>query len=413
MKKDTILNWEKVVEQGFGNRSNICVWSLAKYKDYLYAGTMNFKNGCQVYRSKSGNKGSWKQVNPDGFGNKESTGARNMIVYKNLLWVVTFSPEIGAQVWVTNGEKSDKNDLIIWKKANINAFGKVGLIYASRATVIFKDKLYVGTQVKSGLPQIYRYDGNTDFDKIEPNNWSLINKDMDNSMHNIPRFSLIGKMVNFKTQDGKEYIYVGMYPEIAGKLRNLKRVFKPSVLMQMIEFFTLLRCNIYRYDGVKWEKIAKPGFGKLNVMTMSSVVLNNNIYFGTTNIFGSEIWKSKDGNNWIRVMKKGFNNPFNISVYRLHTFENKLIVGLQNQWMGCQIWASVNDDPLNNKDFIQIASYGLSEFKSINPLKLKQDGIRFFETFNGQLYAGTASNYNIFMDKNIGPGCEIWRIGHL
>jgi len=406
-------NWEKVVSQGFENRNNICVWSMAKYKDYLYVGTMNFIDGCQVYRSKSGDKKSWKQVNLNGFGEKGSTGARNMIVYNNLLWVVTFSPKIGVQVWVTNGENSEKSGLNTWKKANLNGFGKGDNTFASRAMMVFKNRLFIGTQVKKGFPQIFRYDGQIDFDKIEPENWTWINKDYQNNMKNIPDFSVIGKMINFKTQDGKEYIYTGVYPEIAAKLVSLNRLLNPVVLMKVIQFFTLLRCNIYRYDGNNWEIIGKPGFGKFNVMAMSSVVFNSNIYFGTTNIFGSEIWKSKDGNNWIRIMKKGFNNPMNISVYRLHTFKNRLIVGMQNQWMGCQIWASKKENPLKNSDFVQISRNGMSNLRNINPLKLKQDGIRFFETFKGQLYAGTASNINIFKENTNGPGCEIWRISHL
>ena len=386
---------------------------MAKYKDYLYVGTMNFIDGCQVYRSKSGDKKSWKQVNLNGFGEKGATGARNMIVYNNLLWVVTFSPKVGAQVWVTNGENSEKSGLITWKKANLDGFGKEDNILASRAMVIFKKKLYVGTQVKKGFPQIFRYDGQIDFDKIEPKNWTRINNEYHNNVKNIPDFSLIGKMVNFKTQDGTEYIYVSVYPEIAAKLARLYRLYNPVVLMNVIQFFTLLRCNIYRYDGNIWEKIGKLGFGKSNVMTMSSVVFNGDIYYGTTHIFGSEIWKSKDGNNWIRIMKNGFNNPMNISVYRLHTFKNRLIVGTQNQCMGCQIWASKNENPLKNSDFVQISKTGMSDQRSINPFRLKQDGIRFFETFKDQLYAGTASNINIFKENTKGPGCEIWRISHL
>ena len=81
-------------------------------------------------------------------------------------------------------------------------------------------------------------------------------------------------------------------------------------------------------------------------------------------------------------MKRGFGYPTNLSVYRLHSYDNRLIVGMQNQWLGCQIWASIKENPDSNKDFIKISRTGLDEKFHINPLELKQDGIRAFETFN-------------------------------
>ena len=121
-----------VVDSGFDDKHNICVWSMTKYNGHIYAGTMNFTNGCQIFRSQSGDKDTWEQVNQNGFGNKNSTGAREMIVYKNLLWVVTFSSsDGGTQVWVTNGKDTDKDGLLIWKSANIDGFGEGRKIHAS------------------------------------------------------------------------------------------------------------------------------------------------------------------------------------------------------------------------------------------------------------------------------------------
>lgn len=412
MVKQIPPDWEKVVEGGFGDKYNICVWSMKKFKNYLYAGTMNFVNGCQLYRSKSGNRNTWEQVSKAGFGDGNSTGIRNMIVYKNLLWIVTFSPEKGTQIWVTNGKETDSNSLLIWKKANIDGFGEGKKIHSIRSIAIYKNKLYVGTQVRRGVPRIYRYDGPTDFDKIKPDSWSWVNKSWEKSYQKIPDYSVIGELLSFKTPDGKEYIYAGIYPEIAAQLGQLKRIVNPKVLMKVIRFFTLLRCEIWQGDGENWEKNSKAGFAKPNVMTVSSTILNDSLYFGTTNMFGAEIWKTTDGANWVRVMKRGFSYPMNLSVMNLHTYENRLIAGMQNQWLGCQIWASTKDNPESNKDFVQICRTAMDKKLHINPLELKQDGIRTFETFNNRLYAGTTSNVNIFKSKTIGPGCQIWRLNH-
>ena len=114
MRKHILSDWEKVVDEGFGNKHNMCTWSMIKYKDHLYAGTFNFVNGCQVYRSKTGDKGTWKQVNIDGFDREnKSLGARTMIVYKDLLWIATISGWSGTQIWVTNGEDDDKDEMVL------------------------------------------------------------------------------------------------------------------------------------------------------------------------------------------------------------------------------------------------------------------------------------------------------------
>lgn len=414
MSKKMLLDWERVVEGGFGNKHNLCAWSMNEYKKQIYVGTLNFANGCQVYRSNSGDKGTWRQVNENGFGDSnKSEGARTMIVFKNLLWIATFSMNYGTQIWVTNGEDNDRDGIINWKKANINGFGEGNRTHGSRAMIIYNDKLHIGTQCKKGLPRIYSYNGPTDFDKIQPDKWDFINNSMQNDIQNIPDFSLVGEMINFKTPDTKDYIYAAFYSEVVPLIGRLMREFNTKNLLKIIKFFTLLRCKIWRYNGIKWEEISRPGFGKSNIMTMSSLFDKKTIYFGTTNILGGEIWKTGDGEKWVRIVKRGFGYPFNISVWRLHKFENKIIVGMQNQWLGCQIWASTKENPMNNKDFVQIGRTGMQQKIQYNPFKLKQDGIRTFETFNNYLYAGTASDVNIIVSDTIGPGCEIWRIKNI
>ncbi|PNX49333.1 MAG: hypothetical protein BV457_02065 [Thermoplasmata archaeon M9B1D] len=404
-----LLDWELVADKGFGDKNNICAWSMAKYKDYLYVGTLNVVNGCQVYRSKTGDKGTWKQVNVDGFAEK-SRGARTMLVFKNLLWVVTYSHIKGSQIWVTNG-KDDKNGLIKWKKANLDGFGKGKKIPGARAIVVYKDKLYVGSQNIHDLPRVFRYDGPIEFNKIQPKKWTWINKDWKDDIDHRGDFSLIGNMANYKTSDGKDYIYAGFYSEVASLIGELKRRFSIKTVLKIIKFFTLVRCKIYRYDGSKWEEVSKPGFGRSNIMAMSVASFDEDLYFGTSNIFGAELWKTNDGVNWIQVSKRGFGQTLNISVWGLHVFKERLVIGIQNLVKGSQIWASIKKNPSSNKDFTQISSNFIYK-KTQSKNKFKQDGVKTFEVFNGRLYAGT-SYYKNVIKSNVCPGCEIWRINHL
>jgi hypothetical protein len=415
MKNKILSNWEKVVDSGFSDKHNMCIWSMITYKGFLYVGTLNFTNGCKVYRSKTGDKDDWEKVSETGFDKScRCEGARTMLVYNDLLWIVTYSRLHGSQVWVTNGEYSAKKGILIWKKANVNGFGQGEKIPGSRAMVVYKNKLHVGTQYRGEVPRIYRYDGEINLDKLEPEKWTWINKDWQEDEYNIAAFSLIGDMLNFKTPDGKEYVYTSIYSEVAHLVGQFKRTPNFKIIKEIIKFFLKMRCSIWRYNGEKWEMVSKPGFGKKNIMAMASLAFKDSIYFGTTKILGGEIWQSKDGLNWERVMKRGFSYPFNLSVWELHVFKDRLVVGMQNQWIGCQIWVSKQDRPTKNKDFTKISKTGMTKRLQINPFKLKQDGIKTMETFNGKLYAGTASYMNILNSGTIiGPGCEIWRINEV
>lgn len=400
------IEWEQVVNNGFGSRNNTIAWSMEEYNGYLYVGTRTDVKKCQIYRSQNGDEGTWEQVIIDGFDvNFPSDGVRNMIVYKNLLWAVTDSWEYGSQVFVTNGEYSDYDGILKWKKANENGFGEGNIIQSSRSLRVYKNELYVGARSNEG-PRIYRYNGDTDFENIQPEKWILINQDMlDNKDHN-PLMVLPGMMMNFTAIDGKEYLYLGIYEEPIPLLEEFIRSHKIIYLLKFLNY-PIWKSEIWRYDGSIWEKAVEDGFGNINVAAISAQVLNNTLYFGTSNIIGIEIWKTVDGENWTQIAKRGLGQPFTMWCWRMHTFENRLIFGTFNILRGCQIWTSTNDNPQTNKDFIQINIDSMGN--NDDPFLVKQDGVRSFETFKGQLYAGTAAFMDFIIKQKNGSGCEIWR----
>ena len=95
----------------------------------------------------------------------------------------------GTQIWVTNGEENKKTGKINWKKANIDGFEKGSEIHGSRAMTSYKDKLYIGTQCKKGIPPIYFYNGPTDFENIQPDKWECVVPKLKCNSHNIPGIS--------------------------------------------------------------------------------------------------------------------------------------------------------------------------------------------------------------------------------
>ena len=139
------------------------------------------------------------------------------------------------------------------------------------------------------------------------------------------------------------------------------------------------------------------------------VVLNESLYAGTANWLGGEIWKTEDGVNWSKVIKRGFYSPFNFWIWKLFVFNDKLIAGTFNPVLGCEIWTSKNDSPNQKKDFFKIGIHGMDGTNIFNSGKLPQDGARSFENFNSTFYVGT-TNWVDLNTKIKGTGCEVWRI---
>jgi len=403
-------DWEQVVNHGFGNINNLHAWSIKVYKNYIYVGTRNVIDGCQIYRSETGDENTWIQVNENGFGNdNKSEGARNMIVYKDLLWVVTNSWECGTQVWVTNGEKDEDKMIVLWKKANLNGFGEGNEILSSRALGIYYDKLFVGSQSKDGHPLIFRYDGPTDFDNIDSEDWTMVKDFFEEPGYDNDLF-LVADFVNFTNKFGENYLYVLLIAGVTPLVRELKLNFSIIRFVNTLKILFFGNSQIWRYDGINWELLDCEVFNNANRMGSCFQILNDSLYIGTCNWFGGEIWKTNDGINWTQIAKRGFYLPFNLWIWKLYEFDNRLVAGTLNPVLGCQVWASSNSDPDSNKDFLKISRNGMDGSKLLKIREIPQDGARCFETFDDMLYMGTTNwiDLNTFLK---GTGCEVWRIG--
>ena len=176
-------------------------------------------------------------------------------------------------------------------------------------------------------------------------------------------------------------------------------------------------CELYRsIDAEHWEKIVGKGadipngFGKRsNCAIWSGKVFGDHLYFGTINlIHGCEIWRSSDGVNWTAVVGGdsktiggfgGILHFLNYYAWCMEEFNGKLYVGTFNFFLGGQIWAS--SDGVNWTRVIG----GINKKPTGNGFGDRANyGIRTLKTFNGSLYAGTATH-----PLKLFRGCEIWR----
>ena len=100
-------------------------------------------------------------------------------------------------------------------------------------------------------------------------------------------------------------------------------------------------CEIWRYDGERWECMMRGGFGSTNNIGIRNFVFyKDELYAGTMNgINGAGLWKSADqGVTWTAVSLQGFGNPNNESVRGMCVWNGKLWFGTTNIIDGAELY---------------------------------------------------------------------------
>ncbi len=202
-------------------------------------------------------------------------------------------------------------------------------------------------------------------------------------------------------------------------------------------------CEIWRTSGgtpagTTWTQVHLNGFGDpQNQIAESMAVFNDELYVGTLNGNGAELWKSPDGIVWFSVMTGGFGSAPTRAITDLTVFAGALYAGASNPLTGVQIWRLLADtswelvvgdgfgDPGNTVfDAFAIGNLGL--YASVSGPSNKgavwhsEDGttwapssspgfadphneaIESLQFWNNRVFAGTA---------NPSSGCEMWRGG--
>ncbi len=277
---------EKVASKGFDNTHNSGAWSIAVYQDHLYIGTMNWKQGCQIYRTNDGY--NWTKMDipgGDGFGNPMNVYAWDMGIYNNKLYVGTcnLDPNGAAQLWQYNGTQ--------WKKMSLpggDGFGEHAN-YGIRNIQEYQNKMMIGTgtsflENKQGC-ELWTYEENN-------NTWECLVGD-----HGIIEDGF-GNVNN-------KYLW-SMTEKTDGTLWMGTLNIEPFVKKGP---FNSTGCEIYTYDGETFKQQLGNqnlgGFGNPHNFGARSLIEypenNGNIWVGTftgdvtdfKDFQGCEIWHTK------------------------------------------------------------------------------------------------------------------------
>ena len=186
--------WEKVLELSANQSTTISV--LEVFNGSLYAGTfqvdfsstlsgpeaVNLSDGCEIWRSSTGDPGTWEHIVgdgapvPAGFGNENNTGVLSMEVFKDKLYVGTYNFKDRAELWRTS-------DGLNWEPVILHGLGDNNFYVWSMLAM--DGELFIGTMNPFTGCEIWRSSTG------DPGTWEKANVDgMDGEMMFTPPASI-------------------------------------------------------------------------------------------------------------------------------------------------------------------------------------------------------------------------------
>jgi PKD repeat protein len=353
-----VPGWLQSNINGFGDRQNSFITSLAPFGGYLYAGTYN-GNGAQLWRKSDG--GDWTAVITGGFGSSYNAGIDHLIEFNGYLYAGTWADEVnGGEVWRSS-------DGLNWTRIVRQGFGVPTNGEVFRFAV-FDDTLYATTwsYTTDHGAEIWRSSTGIagDWTRVVTNGFGDANN----------------QIVAMEVFNG--YLYAGTY--------NWNSIAITSTGGEV------WRTN----DGTTWTQVNADGFGSTdNLIVSSFAVFNDYLYAGIDNwnftarsSTGAQAWRCQvcDGSDWQQVMGNGFGNPRTHGMSALEVFDNHLYFVVANSTTGMEVWRTVDG---TNWEQVGFAGFGDSN----NYASYWDNAVA---VFNNYLYIGANNRAN---------GGEVWR----
>jgi len=350
-----VPGWLQVNINGFGDRWNDLVPSLATFNGNLYAGTSNGEGG-EVWRSGS----EWEQVNDNGFGNSDNGGIDHLIEFDGYLYASTWNEADGGEVWRYDGTT--------WSQVASGGFGDStnGEIYRF---AVFDDTLYASTWSYTDThgTEIYTTTNGTSWTRAVSNGFADANN--------------IGAL-SFEIFNG--YLYAGTHNTTTGG-----EVWRST-------------------NGASWSQVNLDGFGEAGNYAVSAVTAFRDwLYASTTHKpgAGAQVWRCQvcDGTDWTQVVDNGFGNTDTRGMSALEVFKDRLHLIVGNSTTGLEVWRTADGA---NWQQVGFAGFGDSNNRASywdNSVAVTNDRL-YIGTWNyangGEIWAQQLSVYVPLVMKN-------------
>ncbi|MHB8896667.1 MAG: hypothetical protein ACYC99_16040 [Candidatus Geothermincolia bacterium] len=365
-KPATGTTWTETCEPGFGNSNNYYASAGVGFGGYLYVGTLNNVNGCEVWRTAETATvpyTDWQKVASGGFDTTNNTSVSCMYVYNGQIFAGTQNTGDTGKIYASDNGTT-------WKHVSDTNI-EVLASYQVYSMVQFGTYLYAGTEFG-----IFRTDANAS--TPSPYTWTSV----------VDSYTVIDPILAV-SGDGNT-LYAGSS--------------------------TASGCQLFASQGVggppftDWTKINLDGFSNPdnNAGAASMAVFNSQLYVGTRAAYGlgvpmkgGQVWRYNGGgvSDWTQVAVSGFGDDANYSLLSMLVFDSHLCASTMNGVSpgapfthGAVVMATEGAGGPPYTDWARINDKGFA------PNANESACLAFY---NGYLYAGT-SNW---------AGCQVWKKG--
>lgn len=322
------------------------VRAIAEFNNKLYVAAA-VPTGAVVFASANPGVEDWQLVSIPGFGG-DNAEIYYLTVFNNHLYASTVNYVDGFEVWKTNGGPDGANSgKILWTQVLKHGFGDTWNQYGMTMAVL-KNHLYVGTAVGTGIvlkdqqpvgtraTEIIRIDKNDRAQLVV--GASVASDPIDGGPNpRIPRSGLgagFGNPFNVYSWNMNTYkgcLYVGTLDLGLMAIGAIEK--DPEVLRMFISRYQTQDLNFPR--GIV-DALINGSFTQQVLDLMLTA-------FG-----GGDIWKSCDGIRWKPVTLNGFGNHYNYGIREIipvkkNGKDTALVVGTANPFTGrtnggCEVW---------------------------------------------------------------------------
>ncbi len=272
-------------------------------------GNMNVAGIPVVYESRDPALGEWYPVSIAGFGDDLNQGVFSLCAFAEWLYAGTVNNK-GFQIWRTDGKGDPPYH---WSKVIERGAYRGPLNQIALSMMPFNGALYIGSGIQNGGFDVVNNIGPAASELIRlfpDGQWDLI----------------VGSPRN--TPDGKKLPLSGL-PQGFGNFFN-GYFWRMGIHDHWLYVGTYDASNFLPWLVIEnLRDRARRFVEQIDIQKM----INNR---------GFEIWRSRDGENWLPVTKRGFNNPYNIGVRNFISTPHGMFVGTANPY-GTKVAVWEND----------------------------------------------------------------------
>jgi nucleoside-diphosphate-sugar epimerase len=322
--------FEVVSEPGLGNPQISSFRSMHVFDGHLYvppAGegvNFNSNRASVVMRSPDPGIGNWEAACQSGFGDRSNNGIFEMAVFNDHLYAGTFNHYYGYQIWKT---KANGGGPCRWTKVLERGAYRGPLSQIAMALCPFNGALYVGSSIQNG--------GYDRYNLVGPASGEVVRIFPDDSWE-----LLVGTPRD--TPVGRKYPLSGLGP-------GFDSIFAGYIWRMVVHdgwlYVTTFDYSVY----LNWAHGASPTAQKL----MKTFGIDRMVDIAG----GFDLFRTRDGVNWIPVSRNGMGNPYNYGGRTLISAPEGLYIGTANpfapeaparlasKWVhiqnpdgGCEVW---------------------------------------------------------------------------